>query len=132
MKNHKHNQNITRSKFIEYCNQLKAVMQELKKLKQLKGISGDMDLLDEIRKAYDLLTDLSCDWNIGIEEIYKIWGYYILHSDASKQEKENDWTIISGFLNSLGKLRSHSDYITTSQTFFEELLTAVEHEEINI
>lgn len=113
----------------KYYTQLKAILQELKKL---KGIAGDMDLLDEIRKAYTLLTDLSYDWNTGMEEVYKIWGYYILHSGNSKQEKENDWTIISGFLNSLGKLRSHSDYITTSQTFFEELLTAVEHEEINI
>lgn len=117
----------------ELCiKQITAILQELKKLKELKGFSGDMDLLDEIRKAYDLLTDLSCDWSIGIQEIYKIWGNYILHSDASKQEKENDWTIISGFLNSLGKLRSHSDYITTSQIFFEELLTAIEHEEITV
>lgn len=114
----------------KYLNQLKMVIQELKKLKQLKSISGDMDLLDEIRKAYDLLTDLSCDWSVGIEEIYKIWGCYMLHSDASEKEKENDWIIISNFLIALGKVRTHSDYITTSQTSFEELLTAVEHGEI--
>lgn len=116
----------------KYYTQLKAILQELKKLKELKGIAGDMDLLDEIRKAYTLLTDLSYDWKTGMEEVYKIWGYYILHSDNSEKERQNDWTIISGFLNSLGKLLSHSDYITTSQIFFEELLTAVEHEEINI
>lgn len=117
---------------IEYDNQLKTVLQELKKLKQFKGISGDMDLLDEIRKAYNLLTDLSGDWSIGIEEIYKIWGYYILHSNTSEKEKENDWNIISNFLIPLGKLQTHSDYITTNQIFFEELLTAIEHEKIII
>lgn len=115
-----------------YKNQITLILQELKKLKELKGIAGDMDLLDEIRKAYNLLTDLSYDWNTGMEEVYKIWGYYILHSDVSKQEKENDWTIISGFLNSFGKLRTHSDYIATSQIFFEELLTAIEQEEITV
>lgn len=115
-----------------YKNQITVVLQELKKLKQLKGISGDMDLLDEIRKTYDLLTDLSCDWSIGIEEIYKIWGYYILYSDVSETEKGNDWIIISNFLNALGKLRTHSDYITTNQIFFEELLTAIEQEEITV
>ena len=113
-----------------YTKQIIVVLQELKKLKQLKSITGDMDLLDEIRKAYNLLTDLSGDWSIGIKEIYKIWGYYILHSNTSKKEKENDWIIISNFLNALGKLRTHSDYITTNQIFFEELLTAIEHEEI--
>lgn len=114
----------------EYLNQLKTVLQELKKLKQFKGISGDMDLLDEIRKVYNLLTDLSGDWSIGIEEIYKIWGYYIIRSDASEKEKGNDWNIISNFLIALEKFRTHSDYITTNQIFFEELLTAIEHEEI--
>ncbi len=114
---------------VEYNKQLKIVLQELKKLKQLKGISGDMDLLDEIRKAYNLLTDLFIDWSIGGEKIYKIWGYYILHSDASMQEKESDWSIISAFLVVLGKLQSHTDYITTNQIFLEELLTATEHEE---
>lgn len=114
----------------QYLDQLKVVLQELKRLKQLKNISGDMDLLDEIRKAYNLLTDLSYDWSIGIEEIYKIWDYYILHSNVSEKEKENNWKIISTFLKSLGQLRTHSDYITTSQIFFEELLTAIEHEEI--
>lgn len=115
-----------------YKNQITLILQELKKLKELKGIAGDMDLLDEIRKAYNLLTDLSYDWNTGMEEVYKIWGYYILHSDVSKQEKENDWIIISNFLNALGKLRTHSDYIATSQIFFEELLTAIEQEEITV
>lgn len=115
-----------------YKNQITLILLELKKLKELKGIAGDMDLLDEIRKAYNLLTDLSYDWNTGMEEVYKIWGYYILHSDVSKQEKENDWIIISNFLNALGKLRTHSDYIATSQIFFEELLTAIEQEEITV
>lgn len=115
-----------------YQNQITLILQELKKLKELKGIAGDMDLLDEIRKAYNLLTDLSYDWNTGMEEVYKIWGYYIIHSGNSEKEKQNDWIIISGFLNSLGKLRTHSDYITTSQIFFEELLTAIEQEEIAV
>ena len=115
-----------------YTKQIIVVLQELKKLKQLKGISGDMDLLDEIRKAHDLLTDLSYDWNIGIEEIYKTWGYYILHSHIPEKEKENDWMIISNFLNALGKLCTHSDYISTTQIFLEELLTAVEHKEITV
>ncbi|WP_304590733.1 hypothetical protein [Bacteroides acidifaciens] len=112
-----------------YTKQIVVVLQELKKLKQLKGISGDMDLLDEIRKAYNLLTDLSGDWSIGVEKIYKILGYYILHSDASMQEKESDWSIISAFLVVLGKLQSHNDYIATNQILFEELLTTIEHEE---
>lgn len=116
----------------EYLSQLKVVIQELKKLKQLKGIAEDMDLLDEIRKVNDLLTDLSCNWGIGIQEFYKIWGYYILHSTISIEEKENNWNIISNFLNVLGQLRTYSDYITTNQIFFEELLTAIEHEEITI
>ena len=54
---------------VEYNKQLKIVLQELKKLKQLQGVSGDMDLLDEIRKEYNLLTDLSGDWSIGVEKI---------------------------------------------------------------
>lgn len=70
-----------------YKNQITLILLELKKLNELKGIAGNMDLLDEIRKAYNLLTDLSYDWNTGMEEVYKIWGYYILHSDVSKQEK---------------------------------------------
>ena len=116
----------------KYLDQLKVVLTELKHLKLFKSISGDMDLLDEIRKANDLLTDSSCDWRIGIEEIYKVWGYYIIHSYAPEVEKENDWMIISNFLNALGKLRTHSDYITTNQIFLEELLTAIEHEEITV
>lgn len=115
-----------------YARQLTVVLQELKKLKQLKGISGDMDLLDEIRKEYNLLTDLSYDWSIGTEEIYKIWGHYILHSNASAKEKENDWIIISNFLNVLGKLQIHSDYIRMKQRFLEELLTNIEQEEISV
>lgn len=115
-----------------YTKQVAVVLQELKKLKQLKRMSGDMDLLDEFRKAYNLLNDLSCDWNPGIEEIYKIWGDYILHANVSEREKENDWMIISNFLNALGKLRTHSDYIAASQMFFEEFLTAIEDEKISV
>lgn len=114
----------------EYHIQLKATLQEFKRLKQLKGIAGDMDLSDEIRKANDLLTDLSYDWSIGIDTIFKMWGYYILHSNISTAQKEYEWNTVATFLKALEQLRTHSDYIQTNQIFFEELITSIEHEEI--
>lgn len=115
-----------------YLTQLTVAMAELKKLKQIKGINGDMDLLDEFRQANDLLTDLSYDWSIGIDAIFKIWGYYILHADISTEQKENDWNIITTFLKVLGQLHSHSNYIRTNLVFFEELTIAIDHEEITV
>ena len=101
----------------KYKSQIIVIIENIKELKQLKSINGDMDLSDEIRKVNDLLTNLSYDWSIGIEAIFKIWGFYILHSGISTEQKEKDWNTITTFLRALGQLRTHTDYIQTNQYF---------------
>lgn len=116
----------------EYLEQLKIVIEELKKLKQIMRIDGNQDALDEIRKTSEVFTDIDYDFSVGTEEIYKIWGYYLLNSAMSDKEKENNWINISNLLLVLMKIQSHSDYIQSNQIFFEDLLTAIENNEIEI
>ena len=116
----------------EYLEQLKIVIEELKKLKQIMRIDGNQDALDEIRKTSEVFTDIDYDFSVGTEEIYKIWGYYLLNSAMSDKEKENNWINISNLLLVLMKIQSHSDYIQSNQIFFEDLLTAIENREIEI
>ena len=116
----------------EYLEQLKRVIEELKKLKQIMRIDGYQDALDEIRKTSEVFNNLDYDFSVGVEEIYKIWGYYLLNSGMSDKEKENNWINISNLLLVLMKIQSHSDYIQSNQIFFEDLLTAIENREIEI
>lgn len=119
-------------KRIEYLEQLKRVIQELKKLKEIMKIDGDQDALDEIRKTTEVFTHIDYDFSVGVEEIHKIWGYYILNSGISDNEKANNWIILSNLILTLMKIQSHSDYIQSNQIFFEDLLTAIENKEIDI
>lgn len=130
----KNNQNQTmgENNRTEYLEQLKIVIEELKKLKQIMRIDGNQDALDEIRKTSEVFTDIDYDFSVGTEEIYKIWGYYLLNSAMSDKEKENNWINISNLLLVLMKIQSHSDYIQSNQIFFEDLLTAIENNEIEI
>lgn len=130
----KNNQNQTmgENNRTEYLEQLKRVIQELKKLKEIMRIDGDQDTLDEIRKTSEVFTDIDYDFSVGVEEIYKIWGYYLLNSGMSDKEKESNWINISNLLLILMKIQSHSDYIQSNQIFFEDLLTAIENREIEI
>ncbi|RHV86817.1 hypothetical protein [Culturomica massiliensis] len=116
----------------ECLEQLKRVIQELKKLKEIMRINGDQDALDEIRKMTELFTDIDYDFSVGVEEIHKIWGYYLLNSGISDKEKENNWSILSSLLLTLMKIQSHTDYIQSNQIFFEDLLTAIENKEVEI
>lgn len=116
----------------EYLEQLKIVIQELKKLKEIRKINGDQDALDELRKITEVFAQIDFDFSLGVEEIHKIWGYYILNSGISDKEKENNWIILSNLLLVLMKIQSHSDYIRSNQIFFEDLLTAIDNREIEI
>lgn len=116
----------------QYLKQLKIVIQELKKLKESRKLNGDQDALDELRKITEIFTHIDFDFSLGVEEIHKIWGYYILKSGISDKEKENNWIILSNLLLVLMKIQSHSDYIRSNQIFFEYLLTAIDNREIEI
>lgn len=116
----------------EYLEQLKRVIQELKKLKEIRKIDGDQDALDEIRKTTEIFTHIDYDFSIGVKEIHKIWGCYILNSEISDNEKANNWIILSNLILTLMRIQSHSDYIQSNQIFFEDLLTSIENKEIEI
>lgn len=116
----------------EYLEQLKRVIQELKKLKEIRKIDGDQDALDEIRKTTEIFTHIDYDFSIGVKEIHKIWGCYILNSGVSDNEKANNWIILSNLILTLMRIQSHSDYIQSNQIFFEDLLTSIENKEIEI
>lgn len=126
------NQTMEENNRTEYLEQLKIVIQELKKLKQIRKINGDQDALDEIRRITEIFTHIDFDFSLGVEEIHKIWGYYILNSGTSDKEKENNWIILSNLLLVLMKIQSHSDFIQSNQIFFEDLLTAIDNREIEI
>lgn len=116
----------------EYLEQLRKVIKELKKLKKIRRINGDQDALDEIRKITEIFTHIDYDFSVWVREIHKIWGYYILNFGVSDKEKKNNWIILSNLLLVLMKIQSHSDYIQSNQIFFEDLLTAIDHKEIEI
>lgn len=81
----------------EYLEQLRKVIKEMKKLKEIRRLNGDQDALDEIRKVTEIFTHIDYDFSVGVREIHKIWGYYILNSGVSDKEKENNYSFQSTF-----------------------------------
>lgn len=106
----------------QYLKQVEIVFLELKKLKEIKGISGDMDISDELRTMNEFLEVSSYDWNIILEPLMDMAKNYLLHTDIPLKNKENTWDLLVTFINIISRLSKYSTYISSWQTLCEEIL----------
>lgn len=112
----------------EFLNQLNTVLAEIKKLKEMKGVSGDMDLLDEVRVMNDFLMASDYDWNIIIDVLLDIFQCYMFRSGASLKDKENVYVVIAAFIKKVAELNRYRGYTRSLQIITEKILTETDHD----
>lgn len=116
----------------EYIAQLIVILKEFKKLKEIRHISGDWDLLDELEQAEKILRAASYNWKTAANDFIELWEFYVLNSPAPKKIKEEKWNRITASLNAIWSLYSFKYYVACHYTLVEQLITELEKEDLKI
>lgn len=113
----------------EFLNQLENVLLELKKLKEIKRIAGDMDLLDELRMINEFLIASCYNWGIIVASVMDMAKFYRRCPDVPDAEKENVLENVSTFIKVAVELNKFHCYVGSTQIFCEEVLTELDNKQ---
>lgn len=112
----------------EYIAQIIVILKEYKKLKEIRHVSGDMDILDELNQIKDFLEVASYNWKKVADEYISFWGFYA--NRVSKKERDTKWNKRASSHRALWNLFRHRDYVRSNYTLLEQIITEIEKEDL--
>lgn len=114
----------------EYVAQIIVILREFKKLKEIRHVSGDMDILDELNQIKDFLEAASYDWKRVADEYISFWGFYANHIPKMKRDKK--WNERASSHKALWNLFRHRDYVRSNYILLEQVITEIEREDLKL
>lgn len=109
---------------------IRKIATELKKIKEVRGISGEMTLSDEIDKVVDLCELLKNSWTTQIEALSTLQQKYTLNSIELSKDNENCcWQQVSKLIVNLANLNQYADYVATLGMILELVSLIVQRDE---